>query len=102
MEYFPAYHQSWKIRKRINQHADYADEHDDETYPHLLLVCGNSSTEKRVIRFTADMIADFEIFTTTKERLLSNEKKVWLKPYEVDWDEELEFHSMPLRLEEQS
>jgi hypothetical protein len=97
MEYFPAYHQSWKIRKRINQHDTYADEHDDVTHPHLLLICGNNSTEKRVVRLTANMLPDFEIFTTTTERLLSGDKKVWLKPYEVDWDDPLEFHSLPLK-----
>ena len=99
MEYFPAYHQSWKIRKRVNQHYDYADEHDDVTHPHLLLVCGNNSTEKRVVRFTANMLPSFEIFTTTTERLLSGNKKVWLKPYEVDWDEPLTFYSLPLKFE---
>ena len=100
IEYFAPFYESWKIRKRINQHAEYADEHDDETYPHLLLVCGNSSTEKRVVRLTANMLPDFEIFTTTTERLQSDSKKVWLKPYEVDWDEELELHSLPLKYEE--
>lgn len=44
------------------------------------------------------MIADFELFTTTSERLLKGgDKKIWLKPYEVDWDEDLEFHSLPLK-----
>ncbi len=101
LEYFPAYHQSWKIRKRINQHADYADEHDDVLHPHLLLVCGNNSTEKRVVRFTANMITNFELFTTTTGRLLKGrDKKMWLKPYEVDWDDPLEFHSLPLKFEE--
>lgn len=99
IEYFPAYHQSWKVRKRVNQHDTYADEHDDALHPHLLLVCGNNSTEKRVVRLTANMLPDFEIFTTTTERLLSGDKKVWLKPYEVDWDDPLEFHSLPLKFE---
>jgi hypothetical protein len=43
------------------------------------------------------MLPDFEIFTTTTERLLTGDKKVWLKPYEVDWDDPLEFHSLPLK-----
>lgn len=100
IEYFPPYYESWKIRKRINQHDTYADEHDNVLHPHLLLVCGNNSTEKRVVRLTANMLADFEIFTTTAERLLTGNKKVWLKPYEVDWDDPLEFHSLPLKFEE--
>jgi len=98
MEYFPAFHESWKIRRRVNQHIEYADEHDDELYPHLLLIAGNDNTEKRIVRFTADTLADFEIFTTTKERLLSGDKKIWLRPEEVDWDEELEFCLLPLKL----
>lgn len=100
IEYFPPYYESWKIRKRVNQHDTYADEHDDVLHPHLLLVCGNSSTEKRVVRLTANMLPDFEIFTTTTERLLSGDKKVWLKPYEVDWDDPLEFHSLTLKFDE--
>ena len=100
IEYFPPYYESWKIRKRVNQHDTYADEHDDVTHPHLLLVCGNNSTQKRVVRLTANMLPDFEIFTTTTERLLTGDKKVWLKPYEVDWDNPLAFHSLPLKFEE--
>lgn len=96
MEYFPAFHSSWNIRKRLNQHIDYADEHGECTYPHLLLVCGNASTEKRVIRMTEEMYTEFEVFTTTQERLLSGDKEVWLKPDEVDWDEEVEFCGLPL------
>lgn len=100
IEYFPPLYESWKIRKRINQHTSYADEHNEYTYPHLLLICGNQNTEKRVVRMTTDLYADFDVFTTTKERLLSGKKKVWLRPYEVDWDEDLEFHSLPLEYEE--
>jgi len=100
MEYFPERHESWKIRRRINQHIDYADENDEYTYPHLLIVCGNQNTEKRVVRMTEDLWADFLVFTTTRERLLSGEKKVWLRPEEVDWEEELESHSLPMRYEE--
>lgn len=100
IEYFPAFHFSWKIRKRINQHIDYADEHGECTYPHLLLVCGNASTEKRVISMTEELYSDFEIFTTTQDRLLGSTTKVWLKPEEVDWDEELELHSLQLKLDE--
>lgn len=99
LEYFPPYHQTWKIRRRINQHSDYADEHDEYAYPYLLLVCGNQSTEKRVVSMTTDMYSGFDVFTVTPERLLSGEKKVWLRPHEVDWEEELEFHDLPLGFE---
>lgn len=100
MEYFPAKYESWKIRKRINQHIDYADEHDDITYPHLLLIAGNDNTEKRIVRMTSELYTDFSVFTTTKERLLSEDMKVWLRPEEVDWEEELAFHSLPLKYED--
>lgn len=93
-EYFPPYYESWKIRKRINQHIAYADEHDEYTYPNLLLICGNESTLKRVVRLTADVIIDFEILSSTLERVNGGEAKVWLKPDEVDWDEGLEYHSL--------
>jgi hypothetical protein len=46
------------------------------------------------------MLPDFEIFTTTTERLLSGDKKVWLKPYEVDWDDPLIFYSLPLKFDD--
>lgn len=100
MEYFPPLYESWKIRKRINQHISYADEHDDSIYPHLLLICGNQNTEKRVVRMTTDLYSDFDVFTTTKVRVLSGKKDVWLRPYEVDWEEGLEYHSLPLEFEE--
>jgi len=101
LEYFPAYHSSWKIKKRINQHVNRADEAENKgyTYPHLLLVCGNQSTEKRVVSMTAGMYSEFEILTTTSERLLAGSNSVWLKPYEVDWDEELEYYGLPLEYE---
>lgn len=96
MEYFPPFYETWKIRKRLKQHDEYANEHDEYTYPHLLLICGNSSTEKRVTRLAVNLYADFEIFTTTKERLLNDNKKVWLRAEDVDWDDELELCSLPL------
>lgn len=100
IEYFPPLYESWKIRKRINSYVDYVDEHDEYTHPHLLLICGNHNTEKRVTRMTTDLYSDFDVFTTTTERLLSGEKDIWLRPYEVDWDDELEYHSLPLEFEE--
>lgn len=100
IEYFPPLYETWKIRKRINQHLEYADEHDETLYPNLLLICGNPNTEKRVVRMTTDLYTDFEVFTTTKERLLRDDKKIWLQPYEVDWDEEPEYRSLPLKFEE--
>jgi len=99
IEFFPAGTMSWRIRRRINQHNDAADE-SEYKYPNLLLIAGNINTEKRIIRMTADMYSDFEVFTTTLDRLMSGEKKVWLKPEEVDWDEAPECLSLPLKFVE--
>jgi hypothetical protein len=99
MEYFPSFYESWKIRKRMRQHDAYANENDEYAHPHLLIVCGNPSTEKRVVRLAANLYADFELFTTTKERLLNGCKKIWLRPEEVDWDDEPGFYSLPLKFE---
>ncbi|MFO0970750.1 MAG: hypothetical protein U0520_00150 [Candidatus Saccharimonadales bacterium] len=96
MEYIPAGEQSWTIRKRINQHIDYADEEAEYRYPYLLLVAGNNSTEKRIIKMSTDLLWDSELFTTTEERLLGGEKDIWLRPMEVDWDEEPVYHELPV------
>lgn len=86
VEVFQARTLSWRIRRRINQHVDAADE-SDYPYPHLLLIAGNSSTERRIIKMTAELYADFEIFTTTLDRIMSEDINIWLKPEEVDLDE---------------
>lgn len=86
VEVFPARTLSWRIRRRINQHIDAAYE-SDYLYPHLLLVAGNSSTERRIIKMTAELYADFDIYTTTIDRLLGGDKEIWLKPEDVGLDE---------------
>jgi hypothetical protein len=98
LDYFPAFTASWRLRRRINQHDVAADE-SETIYPHLLLVAGNTSTERRLVQFTEELYADFEVFVTTTERLLSGEKKIWLIPVETNLeDEELEYHALPLKL----
>ena len=98
IEYFPPYYESWKIYKRIRAYIEYVDERDDYLHPHLLLICGNQNTEKRVTSMKMYIFSNFEVFTATEERVLSGKKTIWLRPYEVDWDnrEGLEFHSLPL------
>jgi hypothetical protein len=66
----------------------------------VLLVAGNPSTEKRLVNFTTELYGDFEVFVTTTEKLLSGEKKVWLIPVETDFDDELEYYSLPLTFSE--
>ena len=81
---------TWMIKKRINAHQEWFDEENGEgwgfedNYPNLLLVCDNKSTEKRIHRLTDESYMDFETWTVTRERLESNDKKIWLRYYEED------------------
>jgi DNA-binding PadR family transcriptional regulator len=81
---------TWMIKKRINAHQDWFDDNNDEdwsfedNYPHLLLVCDNKSTEKRIHRLTDNSMMDFETWTTTRERFELGEKKIWLHYYDED------------------
>ena len=86
LDYFPAFTASWRLKRRINQHDQTAYE-AETIYPHLLMVAGNKSTEKRLVRLTEELYADFEVFVTTEERLLSCEKKIWLIPVETNFEE---------------
>ncbi|MGK2896478.1 MAG: hypothetical protein ACSLEY_02675 [Candidatus Saccharimonadales bacterium] len=80
---------TWMIKKRINAHQEWFDENNEEdwgfedNYPTLLLVCDNKSTEKRVHRLVSGKYMDFEMSTTTRERLTTSKKKVWVQ----HWDE---------------
>lgn len=100
VEVFPAGMLSWRIKRRINQHNDDADE-AEQRYPNLLLISGNISTERRIIWMTAELYSDFDILTTTIDRLMSGEKKAWLRPEEVNWDEELDLYSLPTKFDRQ-
>lgn len=81
---------TWMLKKRINAHQEWFDENNDEdwgfedSYPTLLLVCDNKSTEKRIHRLVGGKYMDFETWTTTRERLTSGEKKVWVQYYDED------------------
>lgn len=97
LEYFPARELGWIIRKRINQHTYQADE-VDYRYPYLLLVAGNDNTEKRIVKMTAELLWDSEIFTTTEERLLSGKNKIWQRPIDYDEDEEPVYYELPMEL----
>lgn len=81
---------TWMLKKRINAHQDWFDENNGEdwgfedSYPNLLLICDNKSTEKRIHRLTDGYAFDFEIWTVTRERLATGEKKVWVQYYDED------------------
>lgn len=99
LEYFRPGELSWVMKRRINQHIEHADD-SEYTYPYLLLVAGNDNTEKRIVQLCTYILWDSEVYTTTEERLLSGEKNIWLRPHEVDWDDELDFHPLPLEFED--
>lgn len=81
---------TWMLKKRINAHQEWFDENNDEgwgfedSYPTLLLVCDNKSTEKRIHRLVGGKYMDFETWTTTRERLASGGKKIWVQYYDED------------------
>lgn len=77
------------VRKRIQAHQEWLDEHED--YPTLLFICGNQNTERRIYRIVNNGYFEFEVMTTTEERLAGNGTKIWLHEYDPDWDEEMEF-----------
>jgi hypothetical protein len=85
---------TWILRKRINAHQEWFDENNEEgwgfedDYPTLLLLCDNTSTEKRIHRLVDDSSMDFETWTTTRERFESGRQKVWLRYCDED---EVEF-----------
>lgn len=90
IELIPAGLMTWIIRKRINAHQEWYDDNNGsewrftDTYPSLLLVCDNDSTEKRIHKLTDDSLLDFDVLTTTVERLESNESSVWLQYWDDD------------------
>ena len=81
---------TWMIKKRINAHQEWFDENNEDgwgfedNYPHLLLVCDNKSTEKRIHRLTDEVYVDFETWTVTRERLETGDKKVWVRYWDED------------------
>lgn len=77
---------SWLLRKRIQQHNDFADGSNYQ-YPHVLCIAQNASTELRMFKFTYENYEDFEFYVTQQELLLSGEPKIWIDPDESDEDE---------------
>jgi DNA-binding PadR family transcriptional regulator len=84
---------TWIIRKRLRAHQEFYEDNDtwEDKYPSLLLICGNKNTEKRIQRIVSNSYFDFEIYTTTQDRLNSKDTKIWLKEYDYNWDDEIKF-----------
>lgn len=79
---------SWLLRKRINQHKDAEDERGEYSYPHVLLVAQNESTQKRLFKMTYENYSDFSFYLTQQDDLLnSTDGKVWIDMEESEEDE---------------
>jgi len=78
---------TWILKKRIKAHQTLAEGFEDEfgySYPTLLFICGNLSTEQRIQKIVEHAFLDYKIWTTTMERLTSSEIKIWRD----EWDED--------------
>jgi DNA-binding MarR family transcriptional regulator len=93
LETIEAVMMTWILKKRLQAHQGFLEESDswDDDYPALLLICGNNNTEKRIQRIVGNGGFDFAIYTTTWERIDSNNTKIWLKEYDSDWDDVVKF-----------
>lgn len=90
---------SWILRRRINQHENWADEHDDTRYPHVLFVAGNDNTEKRLWKLTDERYTDFKYFITTEKQLLNTANgKVWMDSCETYEDEPVYRIKLPKKI----
>lgn len=83
---------TWIILKRLRAHQDfYEDSEDwDTTYPTLLVVCANQNTEKRIQRLVLQSYFDFEVYTTTEDRLTTGRASIWLTDCDPNDDEATE------------
>ena len=92
LEFIEAGTYTWIIRKYLQAHQDFLEETNDwnDDYLTLLFVCGNANTEKRIQRLVLNSYFDFEVRTTTEERLNTDNTKVWLVEYDPEDDEEME------------
>ncbi len=86
LDVFSAGTMTWLLRKRLRQHQNAEDE-SDYTYPNVLLVAGNTSTEKRLFRQVESALQDFEFYITQEELLFSGDKKIWIDLEESCEDE---------------
>jgi DNA-binding transcriptional ArsR family regulator len=80
---------TWILRRRLHAHQELVERLDnelDQSYPTLLFVCGNESTERRIHALAENSYFDYAIWTTTSRRLASGELAVW-RQGECDEDE---------------
>ena len=77
------------MRRRLRAHQDFSEQewNEDELgpYPNLLLVVPNDRVARRLLEEIESIFQDFEIYTTTIERLFnSNNGKVWRSVFEEE------------------
>lgn len=82
----------WVIKKRLRAYVEHAEEVDledfDDQYPDILLIAPNERIEKRLLRQIENITEDFELYTTTSERLLSSEETsgaIWKEVFEEEY-----------------
>ncbi|HUD06843.1 MAG TPA: hypothetical protein VMR34_03055 [Candidatus Saccharimonadales bacterium] len=82
----------WVMRNRIRAYQDHCDGAElevGETYPYILLVALNERTEQRLIDLTENIFQDFDVYTTTVNRLFDPDKPspaIWREVFEEGED----------------
>ncbi len=90
LDYFPPFTASWLLRRRLSQHQTAEEDDDVYIYPHVLLVAGNQSTERRLFSMSEPMIQDFRLYITCDELLHDPScTRPWIDVNESDSDEYL-------------
>ena len=80
----------WVMKQRIRAYQQACDESDLDDYPSVLLVAPNDRIENKLLKLAENLLDDFEIYTTTLERLTSpgdKQPRIWRAPFDevVDW-----------------
>ncbi len=81
----------WVIKKRLRAYENHSDEAEldqGETYPYILFVCPTERLEQRIQALLENFYSDFEVYTTTSERILSpgsNSSAVWREVFEEEY-----------------
>ena len=69
-----------KRLRAYQNHCDEAELDDGESYPYVLLIAPDDKTEQRLLKLIEGMLQDFDIYTTTLNRILAppnNNSAIW-------------------------
>ena len=86
LDIFPALIPSWLLRRRVRQYQDFEDESEYES-SHVLCICGNESTEKRLFKLVYENYNEFNFYLTQKELFDSGEDDICIDTEQADEDE---------------